>query len=346
MAIVSSRPTITRKELEGVLDCLINDNLAGGEIIKTLENRISELTGYKYVLAVNTATAAYHLAFRALEISPDDEIIIPSYFDTAVLAGLHLSGGTPVLIDIDPGSFSPDIGLYREKISEHTKALVLGHLFGFVRDIAEFFTLEKPIIEDVSHSIGSEHHETSHEARAHIAIASFAPSMLMTTGNGAVIMTNNSRMYSLMKDLRGNSGRSSCFHFDYIMTDFQGAMGISQIHRLPDFLVRRREIARIYYDALKVTSHRTFFAYSDNFTYQSFPLMFDAPAERLEKYWKKMGIEIFLPISTPLHMLTGEKTMEFPHSDRLSKKLYSLPIYPTLTKKEIEKIARALSSFI
>lgn len=346
MAIVSSRPTITRKELEGVLDCLINDDLARGEIIKALESRISELSGYKYVLAVNSATSAYHLAFRALEISPEDEIIIPSYFEATPLAGLQLSGGTPVLIDIDPGAFSPNIGLYREKITTRTKALVVGHLFGFVKDIAEFLTLEKPIIEDVSHSLGSEHHDTSHEARAHIAIASFAPSMLMTTGNGAVIMTNNSRMYSLMKDLRGNSGRSTCIHFDYIMTDFQGAMGISQIHRLGDLLRRRREIARIYYDALKVTSHKTYFAYSDNFTYQSFPIIFDAPAERVEKYWKKAGIEIFLPISTPLHMLTGEKTMEFPHSERLSKKLYSLPIYPTLTKKEIEKIARSLSSFI
>ncbi len=346
MAIVSSRPTITRKELEGVLDCLINDNLAGGEIIKTLESKIAELTGYKYVLAVNSATSAYHLAFKALEISQDDEIIIPSYFDTAPLAALHLSGGTPVLIDIDAGSFSPDIAHYREKISERTKALVLGQLFGFVRDIADFLVLEKPVIEDISHSIGSEHHDTSHDSRAHIAIASFAPSMLMTTGNGAVVMSNNSRMYSLMKDLRGNSGRTSCITFDYIMTDFQGAMGISQIHRLPDLLKRRREIARMYYDALKVTSHTTFFAYSDIFTYQSFPIMFDAPAERVEKYWKKAGIEIFLPISTPLHTLTGEKIMDYPHSDRLAKKLYSLPIYPTLTKKEIEKIARSLSSFI
>ncbi len=346
MAIVSSRPTITRKELEGVLDCLINDELSRGEIIKTLESRVSELTGYKYVLAVNSATSAYHLAFRALEISPDDEIIIPSYFDAAPLAGLHLSGGVPVLIDIDAGTLSPDISLYREKISERTKALVVGHVFGFVRDISEFPALEKTIIEDISHSIGSEHYDTSHQGRAHIAIASFAPSMLMTTGNGAVIMTNNSRMYSLMKDLRGNSGHASCLNFDYIMTDFQGAMGISQIHRLGDLIRRRREIARIYYDALKVTSHKTFFAYSDNFTYQSFPIIFDAPAERVEKYWKKAGIEIFLPIPTPLHMFTREKSMDFPHSDRLSKKLYSLPIYPTLTKKEIEKISRSLSSFI
>jgi perosamine synthetase len=346
MAIVSSRPTITRKELEGVLDCLINDELDRGEIIKLFESRISELTGYRYVLAVNSATAAYHLAFRALEISGNDEVLIPSFFDMAPLAALHITGGIPALIDIEGDSFSPGCEQYRSKITPQTKALVTGHLFGFVKDIADITALGIPVIEDISHSIGSELHDTSQETRAALCIASFAPNMLMTTGNGAVVMTNNSRMYSLMKDLRGGNGRTAVVHFDYAMTDFQGAMGISQLHRLSDLLKRRHEIARIYYDALKITSHKVLFAYNDNFTYQSFPIIFDAPAERVEKYWKKAGIEIYHPLAAPLHALTGEKVMDFPQSERLSKKLFSLPIYPTLTKKEIEKIARSLSGFL
>ncbi|MCX7679272.1 MAG: DegT/DnrJ/EryC1/StrS aminotransferase family protein [Spirochaetes bacterium] len=345
MAIVSSRPTITRKELEGVLDCLIRDDLARGEITKIFETKISELTGYKYAIAVNSATSAYHLAFKALGISPNDEVIIPSFFDAPPLAALSLVGGQASLVDVDADSFFPSVSIYKEKITDCTKALVIGHLFGFVQDISKLLTLEIPTIEDISHSIGSELHDATRDKRATIAIASFSPSMLMTTGNGAVVMTNNSRMYALMKDLRGGNGQSS-INYDYIMTDFQGAMGISQLHRLPDFIKRRREIAKMYYDALKITPHKTPFAYNENFTYQCFPILFDAPTERIEKYWKRMGVEIFIPISKPLHSFLSKKPMDFPNSERFSHKLYSLPLYPTLTKKEIEKISKALSSFV
>ncbi len=159
-------------------------------------------------------------------------------------------------------------------------------------------------------------------------------------------MTNNSRWYSLMKDLRGNNGKTPTISFDYSMTDLQGAMGISQMSKLQSLVKRRREIARMYYTALRLTPHKTYYSYSDEFSFQSFPLIFDAPQERVEKYWKKAGIELIKPISTPLHMYIGEKGMDYPMSDRLSKKLHTLPLYPTLTRREIEKISRTLSNFV
>lgn len=346
MNIVSSKPTITRKELEGVLDCLINDELDKGAIIRNFETKISELTGYKYALAVNSLTAAYHLAFRALEISPGDEVVMPSYFDAAPLCALSLTGGTGVLADNDADSYTPGIEQLREKKSEKTKAVIAGHMFGFTRDLAPLAELNVPVIEDLSHSLGSVPHEGAASFQPAICVASFASAMMITTGNGGIVMTNNSRFFSAMKDLRGNSAKVPAIHFDYIMTDFQGAMGISQVNKLPSLLQRRREIAHIYYNALRLTTHKAFYAYSDNFAYQSFPVLFDAPVDRVEKYWKKTGIDVIRPVSTPLHMYSEEKAMEYPHSDRLSKKLYALPIYPTLSKREIDKIARALSNFV
>ncbi|HNU92912.1 MAG TPA: DegT/DnrJ/EryC1/StrS family aminotransferase, partial [Spirochaetota bacterium] len=85
MSIVSSKPTITRKELESVLDCLISERLDPGEAVKNLEIEIANLTGVRHALAVNSLTSAYHLAFLAFDIRPGDEVIIPSYFDPAAL---------------------------------------------------------------------------------------------------------------------------------------------------------------------------------------------------------------------------------------------------------------------
>ncbi len=346
MGIVSSKPTITRKELEGVLDCLIAEQLRSGNIVKTFEQQLGEISGIKHCCAVSSLTSAYHLAFIALEVKSGDEVIIPSYFDAAPLAALGLSGGSAVLVDVDEGSLSPSVEQIREKISPATRAIVIGHTFGFPCRIEELKELSIPIIEDISHAIGTEIGEKPAGQSGEIALASFAPSMMITTGNGAAILTNNSRHIALMRRLRGVAGVGEQISYDYGMTDFQGAMGLSQISRIRDFIRRRREIARVYHDAVKTTPHKTPFAYDDSFSYQSFPILFDAPAEKVERYWKKADVEIIRPISVPLHAMMGIPSMDYARSERLSKKLHSLPLYPTLTKKEIDKIAMLLGKFV
>ncbi len=104
--IVSYKPTITRKELESVLDCLIDEKLAR-DTLKKFESLFSDITKIKYSLATNSLTSAYHLVFKCLEINGGDEVIIPSYFDVAPLSALSLSGGRAVLVDVEKGSLTP-----------------------------------------------------------------------------------------------------------------------------------------------------------------------------------------------------------------------------------------------
>lgn len=346
MSIVSCKPTITRKELEGVLDCLINEDLLTGTTVKLFEGQASRHTGIKYALAVNSLTAAYHLAFKALEIAPGDEIIIPSYFDIAPLSAADLIGATPVLVDIEQGALAPSTSQIKEKITEKTKAIVFGHTFGFLTPLEELAELGVPIVEDISHAIGGTlENDAPVGGGGAIAVASFAASMVITTGNGGMALTRNSRLYARMKELRGNGGGEH-LHFDYCMTDFQGAMGISQLARLEGFIYRRREIARSYYDALKLTPHKAPYHFNEQFVYQSFPIIFDAPADKVEKYWKKNSIEVFHPVETPLHRYLGAAGHDYPHSDRASRKVYGLPIFPTLTRREIDKITTLLARFI
>jgi dTDP-4-amino-4,6-dideoxygalactose transaminase len=147
-----------------------------------------------------------------------------------------------------------------------------------------------------------------------------------------------------MRELRGNGEDS--INFDFTMTDLQGAMGITQVMKLKDFLKRRGEIAKKYYESIRITTHKPLFPYGESFAYQCFPAIFDTQEEKVEKYWKKWGIEMLRAVPYPLHILTGLKGFDFPNADRLSKKLYSVPLYPTLTRKEIDKISKLLSAFI
>jgi perosamine synthetase len=342
MDIVSCKPTITRKDLEGVLDCLINDELVKGNSVKVFEQSLCELTGYRHAAALNSPTAAYHCAFRALEVGPESEIIIPSYFSAAPVNALSLTGGKPVLIDNADGSLLPDIEGIKNAITDKTKAVIIGHVTGVSNSYETLKDIGVPIIEDISHYIGAESVEKG-QSIASISVASFTPFDLITTGNGAAVFTNNTRFIALFKEMRFSE---NAMHYDYMITDFQTAMGLSQISRLQDFIRRRREIAKVYYDSLRHTSHTPIYHYNEQFTYQSFPVIFDLSSEKVEKYWKKCGIEVYHPVATPLHVMAGFKGLDYPNSDRYAKKVYSLPIYPTLTKREIEKIARSLAKFI
>lgn len=344
MKIVTNRPTITRKELEAVLDCLINDELVTGESVKNFETSIAKMIGLKYALASNSLTAAYHLVFKALELSPTDEVIIPSFFPHSVLSALTIAGGKAVLVDIEKDSLFPAISSIKEKITEKTRAIVTGHLFGYHFHPEGLEDSGIPIIEDISHSIGSEIDDIPAGKSGTFTVVSFDPAGIITTGNGGMVLTNNSKHYSVMKDLRGNG--KDHLHFDYTMTDFQGAMGISQLAKLSDLLGRRREIAKIFYESLRITSHKTPFLYNDKFAFQSFPVVFDASNDKIESYWRKIRVEAARPIHYPLHTLSGLNGSDYPNSERYSKKLFTVPLYPTLSRRDIEKISKGIASFI
>lgn len=344
MKIVSNRPTITRKELEAVLDCLINDDLVAGESVKNLESTIAKMIGMKYAMATSSLTAAYHLIFKALEIGDGDEIIMPSYFPQAPLSALSLTGGKAILVDIEKDSVFPAMDDIKGAITEKTKAIIAGHLFGYHFPIQALGNVAIPVIEDISHAIGTEIDEIPTGRLGTYTVTSFDPTSIITTGNGGMVFTNNSRNYSMMKDFRGNDEKH--LHFEYTMTDFQGAMGISQLAKLADLLHRRREIARIYHESIRITPHKTPFQYNEKFAYQAFPVVFNLSNEKIESYWRKNRIEVVRPIEYPLHALLGLNGADFPNSERLSKKLFSLPLYPTLSRKDVEKISKNLAGFI
>ncbi len=344
MKIVSNKPTITRKELENVLNCLINDELITGSSVKTFESAVSDLIGLKYALAVNSLTSAYVLIFKSLEISGDDEIIMPAFYGQAALSAIDLTSGKAVIVDSDANSLFPTIDQIKEKITEKTKAIVVSDTFGYHFDASDLLDLNIPVIADISHSIGTEFNEAPAGSYASFAVASFAPSMILTTGNGGIILTNNSKNFSAMRDLRGH--RESSINYDFCMTDLQGSMGISQFMKLKEFLRRRREVAKKYHESLRMTPHKPVLLFGESYAYQTFPVIFDAPADRVEKYWKKHGIEIEKALPVPNHILMGLKGFDFPNADRLSKKLYTLPLYPTLSRKEIDKVSKTLAAFI
>ncbi len=340
MSIVSSKPTITRKDLEGVLDCMINDELISGGMVSSFEKALVELSGSKNLLAVHSPTAAFHLVLCALE-ARGKEVIIPSYSSQAALNAISLCGAEPVLVDIDQMLY-PDCEQVLKAITERSAAIVLTHTIGVAGNYSALEGCNIPIIEDISALLGSDNLDLA-SLKGNFQIITFTPNDVITTGNGAAIISRNARHHSLMNELRYSASKQN---FEYFMTDLQGAMGLSQISRMQDFVARRREIAKIYYDRARLTPHKVLFPYNDSCPYQHFPIIFDAPADKTTRFFKKNGIELYQPVSVSAHQILEKKGMDYPNADRMSKKLFSLPLYPTLTRNEVEKISRTLAKFI
>ena len=345
LKISFNKSTITRKELERVLDCLIKDELDSYEPLKIFETEIANLLKLKYAIATNTLTSAYHLIFKSLNIvSNDDEVILPSFMPQAPLNALSLMGGKPVLVDNQDNSFFSSLEEIKTKITSKTKAIIVFHPFGYHFDYEELTDLKIPLIEDISHILGTENIDEIFKIKSTFKVISFASQMIITTGNGGMILTNNSNFYSSFKAVSGLVENK--INNESLLTPLQAALGWSQLKKINQLLTRRREIAKIYYEALKMTPHQTLISYNNSFAYQSFPVLFDAPNEKIEKFWQDNRIEIKKALPYPLHALLDINGRDFPQADRLSKKLYSLPIYPTLTKKEIMKISNLLASFL
>lgn len=339
MSIVSSKPTITRKDLEGVLDCMINDELISGGVVASFEKALLELYNTKNLLVVQSTTAAYHIILSTIGVK-DKEVILPSYVSQAALNAISLCGAVPKLVDID-NMLYPDCEQILSLINDDTAAVILPHTSGIPGNYALLEKISVPVIEDISAVMGTEMEEDSFFGS--FQVVSFSPENIITTGNGAAIISKNSRNHNTMTELRSSSVKTS---YEYFMTDLQGAMGLSQISRMQDFITRRREIARIYYDRIKITPHKVLFPYNETCPYQHFPVIFDAPYDKTIRFFKKNGIEISQPVSRPVHQILGYKAMDFPNSDRMSKKLFSIPLYPTLSRNEVEKISRTLAKFI
>lgn len=340
MSIVSSKPTITRKDLEGVLDCMINDELISGGVVASFEKSLIELTGAKNLLAVHSATAAFHLVLCALE-ARGKQVILPSYTTPAALNAISLCGAEAVLVDTDQMLY-PDCGQIVQAVTEKTAAVIVSHIVGIPGNFSALAQCGVPVIEDISALLGTENLELS-AFQGNFQIITFTPHDVITTGNGAAVLSRNSRHHSLMCELRNSQSKPN---FEYFMTDLQGAMGLSQISRLQDFIKRRREIAKVYYDRARISSHKVLFPYNDTCPYQHFPLIFDASADKTLKFFKKNGIELYQPVYMPAHQILERKGMDFPNADRMAKKLFCLPLYPTLSRNEVEKISRTLAKFV
>ncbi|MBW2660711.1 MAG: aminotransferase class I/II-fold pyridoxal phosphate-dependent enzyme [Deltaproteobacteria bacterium] len=263
------RQTIDEDDIKAVIDVLRSDWLTTGPKVSEFEQALADYVCAKHAIAVSSGTAALHCAMYALGIGPGDEVIVAPITFAATANCVVFQGGTPVFADVDPDTLLLDPAKAEKKITEKTRAIIGVDYAGQpcdwdrLREIADRYGLR--LVADGCHALGAEYKGRKVGSLADMTIFSFHPVKHITTGEGGMITTDDPELAGRMRllrnhgittDARQREEQGSWFYemvdlgYNYRITDFQCTLGISQLHKLPKFLQRRREIAALYDEAL------------------------------------------------------------------------------------------------
>ncbi|RJP85534.1 MAG: UDP-4-amino-4,6-dideoxy-N-acetyl-beta-L-altrosamine transaminase [Desulfobacteraceae bacterium] len=264
------RQSIDEKDVAAVCSALRSDYLTTGPKIPEFEKAVADYKGAAHAVAVSSGTAALHCAMYAIGIGPGDEVIVPPMTFAATANCVVYQGGTPIFADVDPDALLIDPESVKQKITSRTKALIAVDYAGQPCDydrLREICSANNLIlVADACHSLGGQYKGRNMGTLADLTIFSFHPVKPITTGEGGMIVTHNPelaermrifRSHGITTDYRQREAQGSWFYemtdlgFNYRITDFQCAMGLSQLKKLPRFLARRREIAAFYDEAFK-----------------------------------------------------------------------------------------------
>ncbi len=261
------RQCIEQDDIDAVVATLQSSALTCGPKIAEVEKALCEITGAQYAVAVSNGTAALHIAAMAANIGEGDEVIVSPITFAASANCVLYCGGTPVFADINPETYNISPDSIRKCITEKTKAVVAVDFTGQAVELNEIREICKEhnliLIEDAAHSIGTKYDKKPVGSIADMTTFSFHPVKTVTAGEGGAVMTNDEQLYKRLLRLRAHGitrNQDEMVHatddpwyneqvelgYNYRMTDFQAALLISQLKKLPAFSARRKEIVSMY----------------------------------------------------------------------------------------------------
>ena len=334
--IPHSRPTLGEEEVKAVAEVIKSGHIAEGEVVARFEKTFAGKMGVQHAVAVNSGTAALHLALLAMGIGPDDEVIIPSYVCSALLHAVQYVGARPILAEIDPVTYNIDPDDVQKRITTRTKAIIVPHMFGLAANLDKLLKLDVPIIEDCAQAVGGTYHKKPLGTFGDAAIFSFYATKVMATGEGGMVTSNSTEIIERIRDLKTyDEKEADQVRYNYKMTDVQAAIGEVQLARLDDFIGQRKSIAHQYVKSLKSLSIKIPDEHTGHIYYR-FVIGLETDCDSFIRILSQKGIGCARPVFLPIHRHL--KLGGYPVTDKVWETALSVPIYPSLSNKNIERL--------
>src|SRR5437867_4468291 len=333
-----------------------------GPTVEKLERAVAELSRVAHAVGCANGTDAILLALRALDIGRGDEVITTPFTFFATAGTIHNVGATPVFVDIEPESFNISPSAIEAAITSRTKAIIPVDLFGQMARIEDVIAVagDIPVIEDAAQSIGARRRIDGHWRMAGelpaIGTFSFFPSKnLGGYGDGGMIVTQDAASAARLRRLRVHGGAKQYFHdevgYNSRLDALQAAVLSAKLPHLEAWSAKRRENACLYSGALAgMDEVRTpTIDASNESIFNQYTIRVDRRDE-LQAHLKGRGIGTAIYYPLPLHLqpcfaYLGYKAGSCPESERAATEVLSLPIYPELTRPQLEEVADAILDF-
>jgi len=363
------RPSITDEEINAVTEVLRSGWLGLGPVTENFETALAKHFGVKHVSALNSGTAALHLALQLLNLKPDDEVIIPTITFISTAHVVHYCNAKVVFTDVDEETLCINIDDVRRKITPRTRAIIPVHYSGHPCDLdglREVIGERKiTIIEDAAHACGAKYKDKLIGGISPLTCFSFHAVKNLTCGEGGAIFTNNSawarklremRWMGISKDTFTRSAKERVYAwqywvnelgYKYHMHDISAALGIVQLKRLDENNQKRRAIMEQYNQAFEAPSWIETPPEHDDVSSSWHIYHLKVPErDRLIAHLKHRGIAPGVHYY-PLHMHPYYASLDAqcPIAEEIWKRILSLPMYPDMTGEEIKRVIEAVITF-
>jgi dTDP-4-amino-4,6-dideoxygalactose transaminase len=372
------KPSIGEEEIRSAVETLRSGWLTTGPKVKTFEAEFSRYTGSLYSVAVNSATAALHLALEAVGIKAGDEVIVPTMTFTATAEVVLYLGARPVLVDCRTDDLNIDVDRIEAAISNNTKAIVPVHIAGRPCAMDQILSIAQRhglrVIEDAAHALPASHRGRKVGAIGDITCFSFYATKTITTGEGGMATTNNPEWANRMRmmSLHGISHdawdryteKGSWYYevlrpgYKYNMTDIAAALGIEQLKKCDDFYQARRRIAERYNEAFAdLTEIQVPTCGSDlQHAWHLYIIRLNLDRLSIDRQHfikalnsRRIGTSVhFIPLHLhPFYKQTfGCQPADFPQASATFERIVSLPIYPAMTEENVSDVIAAMRSLV
>jgi len=367
---------VDNDDIEEVIKVLKSDWLTQGPKVHEFEKALADYCGIKYAVVVSNGTAALHAAYCAVGLKSNDEFITsPITFPATSNAGLW-QNGKPVFVDVElkTGNINPD--LIEEKITNKTKVIVPVDFAGRPVDLEKIKKIAKKynliVIEDACQALGASYNGKKIGSISDLTVFSFHPVKSITTGEGGAVLTNNEDYYKRIKRFITHGIEKKDFIYEpdgdwyfemqdlgqnYRLTDFQCALGLSQLRKLNKFIEKRRLLVERYNQAFqnyKNIQIPIFDSYETKSAWHLYVLRLQGElvgrkAEIFRKLREKgVGVQVHhIPVYLhPYYQNLGYQKGLCPQAEKFYESAISLPLYPSLSEDEQDEVIQVFCNII